>query len=67
MSIISRIARITIRAILTGLSKDALKAERGVARAVGKRDKRIAALDKRIIELSQTEDAKIAKIREQAV
>lgn len=66
MSVISRVAKFTIRAILAGLAKDAAKTERGVTRAVAKRDQRVAKLDKEIIELSKTEDAKIAAIREQA-
>ncbi|MGL5189977.1 MAG: hypothetical protein ACRC7S_10065 [Cetobacterium sp.] len=66
MSIVSKIAKFTIRAILSSLAKEAATAERKVAQIVAKRDRRIAKLDKEIIAMSKREDAQIAKIREQA-
>lgn len=66
MSIVSRFAKFTIRAILSGLAKEAIASERKVARVVAKRDARVAKLDKDIIAMSKTEDAKIDKIYEQA-
>ena len=66
MSIVSKLAKFTIRAILTGLAKDAAKCERKVARIVAKRDARVAKLDKEIIAQSKREDSEIAKIREKA-
>lgn len=66
MSIVAKVAKFTIRAILSSLAKEAAKCERKVQYTVAKRDSKVATLDKTIIALSKTEDAKIAKIREQA-
>lgn len=66
MSIASKLAKFTIRAILTGLAKDAAKCERQVARAGAKRDARVAKLDKEIIAMAEREEGQIARIREQA-
>lgn len=66
MSIASKLAKFTIRAILTGLSKDAAKCERKVTQAVVLRDKLVAKLDKEIIAQSKREDAEVAKIRKKA-
>lgn len=66
MSIVSRFAKFTIRAILTGLAKDAAKCDRKVAQAIAKRDACCAKLDKEIIAMASREDAQIARIREDA-
>lgn len=66
MSIVSKIAKFTIRIILTSLAKEVVASERKVARVVAKRDARVAKLDKDIIAMAKREDAEVAKIREKA-
>lgn len=66
MSIISRVAKFTIRAILSSLAKEAASAERKVTTIVAKRDAKVAKLDKEIIAMSEREDVIVAKIREEA-
>lgn len=66
MSIVSRVAKFTIRAILAGLAKDAAKCERKITRAVALRDSKIAKLDEEIIAQARREDAEVDKIRAKA-
>ena len=66
MSIVSKIAKFTIRAVLSGLAREAAQAERKVTAVVAKRDRKVAKLDKEIIAHSKREDGEIAKIREKA-
>lgn len=66
MSIVAKVAKFAIRAILSSLAKEAAKCERKVQYAIAKRDSKIDTLDKEIIAMSKTETSKIAKIHEQA-
>ncbi|UTQ78153.1 hypothetical protein [Aeromonas phage JELG-KS1] len=66
MSIVSKTAKFAIRAVLSGLAREAAAAELKAKKVITKRDAKSAKLDKAIIELGRIEEAKVSKIREQA-
>ena len=66
MSIVSKTAKFVIRAVLSGLAREAAQAARKITAVVAKRDRKVAKLDKDIIAQSKREDSEIAKIRAKA-
>ena len=66
MSIVSKTAKFVIRAVLSGLAREAAATELKAQKVIAKRDAKSAKLDKTIIALGQAEEVKVAKIREQA-
>ncbi|MGL4249583.1 MAG: hypothetical protein ACRCR1_02825, partial [Aeromonas sp.] len=66
MSIVSKTAKFVIKAVLSGLAREAAAAELKAQKVIAKRDSKSAKLDKTIIALGRSEEAKVAKIREQA-
>ena len=66
MSIVSKTAKFVIRAVLSGLAREAAQAKRKITAVVAKRDRKVAKLDKDIIAQSKRGDAEIAKIRAKA-
>ncbi|MGL5643160.1 MAG: hypothetical protein ACRCW3_00040 [Metamycoplasmataceae bacterium] len=66
MSIVSKTAKFVIKAVLSGLAREAATAELKAKKVIAKRDSKSAKLDKTIIALGHTEEAKVSKIREQA-
>ena len=66
MSIVSKVAKFTIRAILSSLAKEAAAADRKAKYVIAKRDSKVATLDKEIVAMANREDAIINKIRRDA-
>ncbi|MGL5965362.1 MAG: hypothetical protein ACRCZ2_13350 [Fusobacteriaceae bacterium] len=66
MSIVSKLAKFTIRAILAGLAKDVASAERKADKVVGARNKMLVKLDEKLIAKSNIEEQRIAQIQQEA-
>ncbi|MGL5566936.1 MAG: hypothetical protein ACRDC4_14520 [Plesiomonas sp.] len=66
MSIVSKTAKFVIKAVLSGLAREVAVTELKAQKVIAKRDSKSAKLDKTSIALGRSEEAKVAKIREQA-
>lgn len=66
MSIISKLAKFTIRAVLAGLAKDVTSAERKAAKVLSARNKMLSKLDAKLIAKSKIEEQRIAQIKQEA-